>query len=161
MDWVAINESSGARLPVRFCHYWKGRQFNWHGPVPIPEFIIRKFYNLGSKYATYARVEVDKQVEVSAYALCMKDDQPQRCEGRLEALKKLDLPLHLMGLELHRLEQGGRTTPLHDVIRERDRLCREREQARKDAIRKAQVEGISRQAALERKRAWIAERATS
>lgn len=140
MNWYAVRGNE--KRPVRFCHYWSCRPFK--DEVPIPAFLVRKFYELKSKYATHVRVEVDNQAEVSGYTLCMQEDQAERELGRWEALLKIELILHHLGWVLER-EDGA---SMAQVETAREVAALDAAVARKTAMEATRAAGLRRQPAI-------------
>ena len=140
MNWYAVRGNE--KRPVRFCHYWKDRPFV--GECPVPAFLVQRFNQLKSRYATHVRVEVDDQVEVSGYTLCMPDDQAERELGRWEALLKIEDALEGLGWYLQR--EDGASMCMVEVRRELDKSVKKEFTYR--AMLKNRSEGLKRQPAI-------------
>ena len=140
MNWYAVRGNE--KRPVRFCHYWKDRPFV--GECPVPAFLVQRFNQLKSRYATHVRVEVDDQVEVSGYTLCMPGDQAERELGRWEALLKIEGVLEGLGWYLER-EDGAF---MHKVEVQRGLDIAAKKQLAHGAMLKNREEGLGRQPAI-------------
>ena len=140
MNWYAVRGNE--KRPVRFCHYWKDRPFV--GECPVPAFLVQRFNQLKSRYATHVRVEVDDQVEVSGYTLCMPDDQAERELGRWEALLKIRGALEGLGWYLQR--EGGTSMCMVEYERAMRRAAKKR--LAHEAMLKNREEGLKRQPAI-------------
>ena len=143
MNWYAVKE--GMRVPVRFCHYWEGREFSTE--CPLPAWLVRLFSK--RKYGTHARVTVDDHCEVVSYTVCAPSDMPQRSEGRWWALLKLELTLCRLGWTLWR--EDGKS--MYEVELERMLEEEAKNEAARLATERNRAEGLARQPAIRAARA--------
>lgn len=72
---------------ARVYHWWPGRR--WAGPCPIPEPLVEKARERGSRYLTVARAEMEDGAEIVTAAFCCPQDNPSRRIGREIAVGRL------------------------------------------------------------------------
>lgn len=72
---------------VKITHWWPGRKFR--GPSPIPSFLIKMAKDMGSRYLTFATLEVDNKPAAAGWAFCCPKDTPNKRLGRKIALGRM------------------------------------------------------------------------
>jgi len=74
-------------MKVKITHWWPGREFK--GPSPIPSYVIKVAEKRGSRYLTFALMEIDYQPVASGLAFCCPKDNPDKHLGRQIALGRM------------------------------------------------------------------------
>ena len=82
---------------MRIFHWWPGREYM--KDCPIPDLYVSEARRMGSRYLTYAILELDEGRYVEGWAFCCPKDVPSRKMGKKIAVGRVMCTVKEFGLD--------------------------------------------------------------